>query len=706
MAIVSFWSSRKRETNQSTSAIASALQMGIDRNLKILLIDTNYADRTYDKCFNKQEADEFIKTLNRGKLDISSGVEGLMLAVNSNKSSPEIIQNYTQPILTGRLDLLNTMNTKNKDQYIQGYVNYPDIVEMANNYYDVVIVDLPKGFGDKVTTKILAMSDIIVTTFDQDIELISDFERIWGNDPLFSPKQKVIPLLTKEDRFSALYNNNNVARMIKMYPGMPSLLYNTQLMEAVQRGDGAKFFIDINMSTGSRNKMFLDTLVDLNTLLIDRIQQQKYNMTAKKPLPDDIIRNHVAYMSKEKLHKEEEKEEQERGNVEEGNLNPQISENIEKQEPIMEQKIPEENLNQNAEQMQNFEQNQNNFQSMKEIGTEEVKENKKEGVLDFIKNIFKPNNKKEAKNENENKFENINQEPLKNNAELEKQQNGNVQEESQIQNNLEQNKEQKEKTEQKNSLMENIDQMSMDAAKNISNAINEDVNKISPDSAISDAEKIMEENKALLQKLENKTKEEENKKSSLDFSGIKPLNKEDNNKNEFYSSDSEGNLNTDSNLLDKNLDDMNKKFEEKSKETKIDFSKIKPLSEEKEDIELKQNQKIQEELKNKILNGENNNQVETKQNEQNIEKHDEQVKEEQQTEEKKEEQQKVEKIEETRDIKEQEEAKETQENKEEKVVFNPILGIVEEDTNEEEQKQQEEKQDKKPEQNDTIDNLI
>lgn len=703
MAIVSFWSSRKRETNQSTSAIASALQMGIDRNLKILLIDTNYADRTYDKCFNKQEADEFIKTLNKGKLDISSGVEGLMLAVNSNKSSPEIIQNYTQPILTGRLDLLNTMNTKNKDQYIQGYVNYPDIVEMANNYYDVVIVDLPKGFGDKVTTKILAMSDIIVTTFDQDIELISDFERIWGNDPLFSPKQKVIPLLTKEDRFSALYNNNNVARMIKMYPGMPSLLYNTQLMEAVQRGDGAKFFIDINMSTGSRNKMFLDTLVDLNTLLIDRIQQQKYNMTAKKPLPDDIIRNHVAYMSKEKLHKEEEKEEQERENVEEGNLNPQIPENIEKQEPIMEQKIPEENLNQNAEQMQNFEQNQNNFQSMKEIGTEEVKENKKEGVLDFIKNIFKPNNKKEAKNENENKFENINQEPLKNNAELEKQQNGNVQEESQIQNNLEQNKEQKEKTEQKNSLMENIDQMSMDAAKNISNAINEDVNKISPDSAISDAEKIMEENKALLQKLENKTKEEENKKSSLDFSGIKPLNKEDNNKNEFYSSDSEGNLNTDSNLLDKNLDDMNKKFEEKSKETKIDFSKIKPLSEEKGDIELKQSQKIQEELKNKILNSENNNQVEIKQNEpneQNIEKHDEQVKEEQQTEEKKEE------AEETKKTEEQEEVKETQENKEEKVVFNPILGIVEEDTNEEEQKQQEEKQDKKPEQNDTIDNLI
>lgn len=485
---------------------------------------------------------------------------------------------------------------------------------------------------------------------------------------------------------------------------MPSLLYNTQLMEAVQRGDGAKFFIDINMSTGSRNKMFLDTLVDLNTLLIDRIQQQKYNMTAKKPLPDDIIRNHVAYMSKEKLHKEEEKEEQERENVEEGNLNPQISENIEKQEPIMEQKIPEENLNQNAEQMQNFEQNQNNFQSMKEIGTEEVKENKKEGVLDFIKNIFRPNNKKEAKNENENenKFENINQEPLKNNEELEKQQNGNIQEETQIQNNLEQNKEQEEKTEQKNSLMENIDQMSMDAAKNISNAINEDVNKISPDSAISDAEKIMEENKALLQKLENKTKEEENKKSSLDFSGIKPLNKEDNNKNEFYSSDSEGNLNTDSNLLDKNLDDMNKKFEEKSKETKIDFSKIKPLSEEKGDIELKQSQKIQEELKNKILNGENNNQVEIKQNEpneQNIEKHDEKVKQEQ-TEEKKEE------AEETKKTEEQEEVKETQENKEEKVVFNPILGIVEEDTNEEEQKQQEEKQDKKPEQNDTIDNLI
>lgn len=673
MAIVSFWSSRKRETNQSISAIASALQMGIDRNLKILLIDTNFSDPTYNKCFNIESEDKFVKNLNRGKIDISSGVEGLILAVNSNKTSPEIIQNYTQPILKGRLDLLNGMSTKNKDQYNIGYVNYPDIIEIANQFYDVVIVDLPKGFGNKVTTKILAMSDIIVVTFDQDKELIEDFERIWGNDPLFSPKQKVIPLLTKEDRFS-IYNNNNVARMIKMSPGMPSIIYNTQFMEAVQRGEGSRFFIDLNMSSAtSRNKLFLDVVVDLNTLLIDRIQQQKYNGSFNKNSVDNIIREHVIYMSKSEGNKKISNNEiqEQNKNLEEFEKNQNNKENVEEKN-IEINEMQNTDINEKENTFKNIDnsidENVNNFENEKV----EHKIEKKEGIFGFIKNVFKKPEEKREKNKTEEMVK------------LNSSENSNKNEENEI--DIDKNLQ---KQESKENIIDNIDKMSVEAAKNITNSLNEDVlNKNEVEDALTEAQKIMLENKMLLKQLEESNREDENKKSKLDFSGIKPLHEEDINKTDLYKADDEGNLDEESKLLDKNLNEIDNKLEQQNQYNKIDFSNIKPLSEEKDEIALKQNEKIQEELKNKLLKKTIgiNEKIEPHEEVEKLEKKQEELKNEF-----------------TDDFNRNininmninENVKQEKESKEEFTTFNPILGIEEETIKAEQEEKNDKIKDKK-----------
>lgn len=679
MAIVSFWSSRKKETNQSISAISSALQMGIDRNLKILLIDTAFADDTYDKCFNQEESNEFVKNLNRGKLDISSGVEGLVLAVTSNKSSPEIIQNYTQPILKGRLDLLAGMATKNKDQYRAAYVNYPDIVEMADKYYDLVIVDLAKGYGDKVVTKILAMSDLIVVTFDQDKELIYEFEKLWGRDPLFSPKERVIPLLTKEDRFS-IYNNNNVARRIKMFPGMPSIIYNTQLMEAVQIGEAARFFINLNITSDtSRNKLFLDVVADLNMLLIDRIQQQKYKGNFNKNSVDEIIRDHIKYMNRERqeIKKEEEKIEAEierqmgdeniiqnthgnsQGNIQENSVDNNINNlnennnladnsninfnqneaNMQNLNQNMEQKTNQEigqNLDQNINNIQDQDQNQNSDLSLNLNEEKNIKdENKKEekGILGFFKNIF-GNKEKDKENQDQNNFngsnltqnrnQNENENQINNQNEL-KENTNTLKPESQ--NTEEQNENKAENTAQGN-IINNLDEMSIEAARNIKSKLNEqntsnipntpntpnnsNVNNIEEDhvgEALSEAEKIMLENQKLLKKLEEESKlnEEKSKITSLDFSGIKPLKQEGINKTDLYNIDDSGKIDYDKEniLMDQNLNEVEEKIERGKPKKAMDFSKIKPLSAEKDEIEMKKHKEIQEKIKSKLLQEEN-----------------------------------------------------------------------------------------------------
>ncbi len=657
MAIVSFWSSRKRETNQSISAIISAMQMGLERNLKIVVIDTSFSDDTYIDAFNIKDEDNFVKNLNRGKIDISSGVEGLILAVTSNKSTPEIIKNYTTPMINQeRCDILYPMKTKNLDTYKAGFANYPEIVDIANKYYDIVYVDLPKGYGDKATTKILAMSDLIVTTFDQDIELIKDFEKLWGKDPLFSPKDRVIPLLTKEDRFSAEYNNDNVARMIRMSPGMPSIIYNTQLMEAAQNGKVGEFLFNNNLyqSTRSRNAIFMEALSDLNMLIIDRIQQQKYKGAFNKMSIDETIKGHIMYMSKEKIDAKETLTEEEK----------KANENIEAEiinsnkTGVIENKETEAQINKDiSENKETVQKSETGF--LNEI--EKVPEKTNDlgsNIKNFFKNIFNSKVEEKNKNENEKEIEN------KNETVKEEQTNLNP---NQIEEKQEKVEEVLEEKVNQNQNQNDLDQMSKEAAKNITESL---AGTREVDDAISETEKIMLENKELLEQLKKANEEKKGKeKSTLDFSNIKPLNKQDTDKSKLYSVDDDGKIDYDleNKLMDESVEKVTNSIEEKHQ---IDFTKIRPLSEEKDEIAKQKYEEIQKEIKAKLMNSAG---PETK-----VLTQTEKLKQEQENK-AKEEQVEEKQVEEKQEIKEEK-------NEEESPVFNPILGFGgddEEDKNEE-----------------------
>lgn len=655
MAIVSFWSSRKRETNQSISAIISAMQMGLERNLKIVVIDTSFSDDTYIDAFNIKDEDNFVKNLNRGKIDISSGVEGLILAVTSNKSTPEIIKNYTTPMINQeRCDILYPMKTKNLDTYKAGFANYPEIVDIANKYYDIVYVDLPKGYGDKATTKILAMSDLIVTTFDQDIELIKDFEKLWGKDPLFSPKDRVIPLLTKEDRFSAEYNNDNVARMIRMSPGMPSIIYNTQLMEAAQNGKVGEFLFNNNLyqSTRSRNAIFMEALSDLNMLIIDRIQQQKYKGAFNKMSIDETIKGHIMYMSKEKIDAKETLTEEEK----------KANENIEAEiinsnkTGVIENKETEAQINKDiSENKETVQKSETGF--LNEI--EKVPEKTNDlgsNIKNFFKNIFNSKVEEKNKNENEKEIEN------KNETVKEEQTNLNPNQIEEKHEKVEEAVEEKVNQDQ-NQNQNDLDQMSKEAAKNITESLS---GTREVDDAISETEKIMLENKELLEQLKKANEEKKGKeKSTLDFSNIKPLNKQDTDKSKLYSVDDDGKIDYDleNKLMDESVEKVTNSVEEKHQ---IDFTKIRPLSEEKDEIAKQKYEEIQKEIKAKLMNSAG---PETK-----VLTQTEKLKQEQEN-----------KAKEEKVVEEQQEIKE-EKNEEESPVFNPILGFGgddEEDKNEE-----------------------
>ena len=265
-------------TSQTTSLITSAVQMGIERNLKILIVDASFRDEMMKKAFLQDESnDELIKKINMGKVDISAGIEGLLAAVASNKISPETVKSYSTPILVGRVDILYGLKTIDKKVFENSLMPMLEMVKIADMYYALIFIDLQKGERKTpAINEILKASDLVIYTMEQKLEQINKFMQLWGIDEALLNKNRVIPLLTREDSFSK-YNCDNIARKIGMKPGMPSIVYNTLLMEAIQEGKLVNLLITLNDDNSSyRNNYLIKTVEDLNLLIIDRIQQLKY----------------------------------------------------------------------------------------------------------------------------------------------------------------------------------------------------------------------------------------------------------------------------------------------------------------------------------------------------------------------------------------------------------------------------------------------
>ena len=97
MAIITFWNDGKVETNQSMTIAAIATNIAIDYDYKILIINTKFDDHSLERAFESKNTINNI--FSKGKVDVDMGLSGAAKAIISNKTSPEIITNYTRIIL-------------------------------------------------------------------------------------------------------------------------------------------------------------------------------------------------------------------------------------------------------------------------------------------------------------------------------------------------------------------------------------------------------------------------------------------------------------------------------------------------------------------------------------------------------------------------------------------------------------------------------
>ena len=175
MSVVTFWNNKKEQTGKTLDIVAIATHMAIEHNSRILVISTGHKDTTLDRCFweeRKQKKNLGLFGPNTN-IAMEDGIVGLETLMKSNRVSPEQITNYTKIIFKERLEILPSFKGE-KLEYDELKVNYPDIISLANNYYDLVLVDLDEKLGEEISNQILEKSNLIVACLSQRLASINN----------------------------------------------------------------------------------------------------------------------------------------------------------------------------------------------------------------------------------------------------------------------------------------------------------------------------------------------------------------------------------------------------------------------------------------------------------------------------------------------------------------------------------------------------
>ena len=274
MSVVTFWNDGREQTGKTLSIAAISTYMAVEHNYRILIISTGYRDDTLNQCFWKEKKVKRNFGLfgpNTNEI-LEEGIVGLAKVVKSNKLSPENITNYTKIIFKDRLEVLQGFRGETSD-YDELEKTYPDIINLANSYYDLVFIDLDNEMNPSIREMILANSDLIVANISQRLTSIDRFMETREKTPILNSK-KTLLLIGKYDKFSK-YSIKNITRYMGEKNKVSTIPYNTLYFEATNEASVPDLFLSLRKTIDSedRNAIFIEEVKRASENIIYRLQE-------------------------------------------------------------------------------------------------------------------------------------------------------------------------------------------------------------------------------------------------------------------------------------------------------------------------------------------------------------------------------------------------------------------------------------------------
>lgn len=273
MSIITFWNDGKEQTGKTLSMAAIATHMAIEHNYKILVISTGHEDEVLERCFWEEKKKRrnlglFGPNTNAG---IEDGIVGIETVMRSNRLQPENITNYTKIIFKDRLEVLPSFKGE-KIEYEEIKRNYPDLINLANKYYDMVFVDLDAELGPEIAEAIIQSSNLIVANLSQRLSSINKFMKLREENPILNSKKSLI-LINRYDKFSK-YTIKNMTRYMGEKNKLLTIPYNTLFFEACEEAKLPDLFLRFRrgIDEEDRNYIFTTEVKRASDAIVYRIQ--------------------------------------------------------------------------------------------------------------------------------------------------------------------------------------------------------------------------------------------------------------------------------------------------------------------------------------------------------------------------------------------------------------------------------------------------
>ena len=261
--------------------------MAIERNYKILLISTSFQDPTIKNCFWGDETQKTLKLfgIKSNNIAVENGIEGLIKLIAANKLTPNVITDYTKVIFKERLEIINgflgakevTRETNLKEyEKIQKY--YIDLMKVANQYYDMVLVDLDKLIPENLRDEILSISNLNVYVLSQKKSSLDRYLiQRQKNANIGNPK--TLPVIGKYIA-NTKYNSRNVMKYMQERKELNVVPFNILYFEAAEDATVPDLFLRLRSikDTSDENYIFMQDVLELMEKIIKKLQELQMKM--------------------------------------------------------------------------------------------------------------------------------------------------------------------------------------------------------------------------------------------------------------------------------------------------------------------------------------------------------------------------------------------------------------------------------------------
>ena len=165
-----------------------------------------------------------------------------------------------------------------KLEYEEIKQNYPEIINLANKYYDLVFVDLDAELGEAITEQILQNSNLVIANLSQRLVSINKFMKLREEQPMFNSK-KILLLINRYDKFSK-YTVKNITRYMGEKNKVLTIPYNTLFFEACEEAKVPDLFLRLRRSIDEedRNYIFIQEVKRASDAIIYRLQDLAMKM--------------------------------------------------------------------------------------------------------------------------------------------------------------------------------------------------------------------------------------------------------------------------------------------------------------------------------------------------------------------------------------------------------------------------------------------